>query len=166
MFDKKALFLFDRVHLSEDSMKRLDLYLRQGGTLVYLCTEKAFHEQRNQLLAYFDIKFSIAKENEVEAEYIQVTGVSSLCENVFQLPWVPSIEAAGVTPVVYGDSCPQKIYLMKKQIGAGSIYVVPFKRIFKTKYMGAGTSSRNPNMRQQQIRRLQENLVHDIIEIK
>lgn len=166
MFDKKALFLFDRVHLSEDSMKRLDLYLRQGGTLVYLCTEKAFHEQRNQLLAYFDIKFSIAKEKEVEAEYIQVTGVSSLCKNVFQLPWVPSIEVAGATPVVYGDSYPQKIYLMKKQIGAGTIYVVPFKSIFKTKYMGTGTSSRNPNMRQQQIRRLQENVVHDIIEIK
>jgi hypothetical protein len=82
------------------------------------------------------------------------------------LPWIPSIKTAGAIPVVYGDDYSQKIYIMKKKVGMGEIYVVPFKKIFKTKYMGTGTSSRNPNMRQQQIRRLQENLIHDIIEDK
>lgn len=165
-FDKKVLLMFDRVDLSENSKKRLDSYLRQGGTLVYLCTEKAFQKQRTELLDYFDIKFSAAKEDEISTEYIQVTGDSSACKNVFQLPWIPSIKTAGAIPVVYGDDYSQKIYIMKKKVGMGEIYVVPFKKIFKTKYMGTGTSSRNPNMRQQQIRRLQENLIHDIIEDK
>lgn len=162
-FDKKATILFDRTNPSENLMKRLDAYIRQGGTVIYLCTENAYLEQRTELLNYFNIKFNVLSEKTMDTDYVEVTGDAGVCENVFQLPWIPSIKSAGATPIVYGESDPQKIYLMKREIDKGAIYVVPFNKIFKTKCMGIGTSSRNSNMRQQQVRRLQENLVRQII---
>ena len=162
-FDKKAILLFDRINLSENLQGQLFDYVKQGGVLVYLCTEKNYRKYRTALLNRFGIKFGIVSSADADTEYFPVTGDPFICENVFQLPWVPSTKFSGATPVVYGEFDRRKIFVAKKDVGQGAIYVVPFKEIFKTKYMGTGTSSRNPNMREQQIRRLQENLVNEIV---
>ena len=162
-FDKKSIFLFDRVNLNENSREQLFEYVKQGGVLVYLCTSRNYEKYRKVLLKRFGITFRIVSYAYTDIKYIPVTGDPYICKNVFQLPWVPSSKTTGATPIVYGEFDQQKIFVAKKEVGTGAIYVVPFKSIFKTRHMGGGTSSRNSNMRQQQVRRLQENLVEEIV---
>lgn len=144
-------------------MQDLHKYVENGGVILYLCTEKAYAERRSSFLAKYGVQLFAISDKERITEYIPVTGSSRLCEHVFQLPWVPSVKFVGAVPLVFGEERFDKVFLAGKEIGKGAIYIVPSKSIFKTVNMGAGTSSRNANMRQQQVRRFQENIVGEII---
>ena len=160
---KDALFLFDRVPMSNKLLEKLFKYIENGGILVYLCTEKNYAKKRKKLLKFFNISWQVIPDKEAKHfDYLTVTGDSKLCKNFFQLPWIPSIQIKGAQPLVYSENFQSKIYLTKKNIGKGTIYIFPFKKIFKTKYMGNATSTRNRNMREQQVRRLQEQLIEVI----
>jgi len=162
-YDKNAIFLFDRVTLNEKTQQRLFQYLKDGGALVYLCTAKNFFEPRTAFLKRYGIEFRTVSYGDANKDLIPVTGDPDICRDVFHLPWVPTVKLSGAKPVVYDDANRGKTYVAVKNIGKGMIYVVPFKSIFKTKFMGQGTTSRNRDMAQQQVRRLQENIVNSIV---